>query len=235
MISPVPPRQNEFGHAVNPKRVGKENKLISRRLTKNGDVRSIGQMGLELYATNDFLSADKCAALIDMIDIHCAPSSVLKGTDEPEDDQFRTSFTSGFDRGDPLVAELDAKICELLGIDPRRGEPMQGQRYHPGQQCKPHFDAFVKYSPHWPSLSAHSGQRTWTVMVYLNEPVGGGYTNFPDAMTGVKPQTGMLATWNNLDLAGGMNEAAYHEGVVVTAGVKYTVTKWFRENFWTPS
>ena len=234
-MSTVSPRQNEFGHAVNPKRASKDSKLVTRRLAKNDRVRSIGQMGLELYAANDFLNADDCAAFIDMIDAYCAPSSVLKGDDEPEDGDFRTSFTSGFDRGHPLVAELDAKICGLLGIDPRRGEPMQGQRYQPGQQCKPHFDAFPKDSPHWPSLSAHSGQRTWTVMVYLNQPAAGGYTNFPDAMVGVKPETGMLATWNNLDLVGGMNEAAYHEGVVVTGGVKYTVTKWFRENFWAAS
>lgn len=235
MLSPVSPRQNQFGSAVNPKRAAEAGKSISRRLAKNDDVHAIGQMGLELYAKDDFLNAEDCAALIAMIDAHCAPSTVLKGSDEPDDAEFRTSFTSGFDCTHPLVMALDAKICGFMGIDPRRGEPMQGQRYQPGQQCKPHFDAFVKHSPHWPSLSKHSGQRTWTVMVYLNAPIAGGYTNFPDALASVKPVTGMLATWNNLDRVGGMNEAAYHEGTAVTAGCKHTVTKWFRENFWTPS
>jgi prolyl 4-hydroxylase len=234
-MSHVSLRQNQFGSAVNPKRAAEASKAISRRLEKNDRVTSLGQMGLELYATQDFLNADDCAVLIDMIDAHCAPATVLKGTDEPDDDEFRTSFTTGFDLTHPLVMALDAKICAFLGIDPRKGEPLQGQRYQPGQQCKPHFDAFVKYSSHWPALSVHSGQRTWTVMVYLNAPTSGGFTNFPDALVGVKPETGMLATWNNLDRVGGMNEAAYHEGVVVTAGSKHTVTKWFRENFWTPS
>jgi prolyl 4-hydroxylase len=228
-------RQNPFGSAVNPKRAADANKAISRRVAKNKQVSAIGQMGLELYTAQAFLNAGDCAAFIDMIDTHCAPATVLKGADEPDDDEFRTSYTSGFDRTHPQVMALDAQICAFLGIDPRKGEPMQGQRYHPGQQCKPHFDAFTKDSPHWPALSAHSGQRTWTVMVYLNAPIAGGYTNFPDALVGVKPETGMLATWNNLDLVGGMNEAAYHEGTAVTAGCKYTVTKWFRENFWTAS
>ena len=233
-MSQIQIKQNQFGHATNPKRASDSNKLVSRRLGKFENVESLGQLGLELYATKDFLNARDCAALIEMIDAHCEPSAVLEDPRYPEAADFRTSYTCGFDREHPLVMDLDTKICALLGIDPRRGEPMQGQRYHPGQQCKPHFDAFVKYSPHWPMLRAHGGQRIWTVMVYLNEPDAGGETNFPDALVSVKPETGMFATWNNLDPAGGMNEAAYHEGVAVTAGCKHTVTKWFRENFWSP-
>jgi prolyl 4-hydroxylase len=42
----------------------------------------------------------------------------------------------------------------------------------------------------------------------------------------------MLVLWNNMDEIGAPNEQTLHEGVPVTAGTKYIVTKWFRERFW---
>ena len=44
--------------------------------------------------------------------------------------------------------------------------------------------------------------------------------------------SGTLLTWNNNDQEGLSNPYTHHEGTAVEAGVKYILTKWFRERPW---
>ena len=69
-------------------------------------------------------------------------------------------------------------------------------------------------------------------MVYLNEPEAGGGTRFPRLGIEVQPRAGMVVIWNNMQLDGRPNIDSLHEGRPVEAGVKYVVTKWFRERIW---
>jgi prolyl 4-hydroxylase len=55
---------------------------------------------------------------------------------------FRTSETCDLDWREPLVAAVDSKIADLLGLPLAVSEPLQGQRYAPGQEFKPHTDTF---------------------------------------------------------------------------------------------
>ena len=48
------------------------------------------------------------------------------------------------------------------------------------------------------------------------------------------PRKGMLLAWNNMNPDGSPNTATLHEGMPVVEGVKYIVTKWFREHDWVP-
>ena len=100
---------------------------------------------------------------------------------------------------------IEAKLTGLLGIDPLHGETIQGQRYAVGQQFKPHHDFFYRDQPYWPEMEKSGGQRTWTAMIFLNEPEGGGQTAFPKASVKVTPRTGNLLAWNNLDAIGEPN------------------------------
>jgi prolyl 4-hydroxylase len=77
-----------------------------------------------------------------------------------------------------------------------------------------------------------AGQRTWTVMIYLNEPEAGGATRFKTIGKTVQPETGKLLAWNNLRADGRPNVNTLHHGMKVRAGTKYVVTKWFREKPW---
>ena len=69
-------------------------------------------------------------------------------------------------------------------------------------------------------------------MIYLNDVPEGGETWFPTAGIKVKPRAGLLLAWNNMKPDGSPNEATLHEGMAVVSGVKYIVTKWFREGPW---
>jgi prolyl 4-hydroxylase len=127
------------------------------------------------------------------------------------------------------VAEVDRKIAALLGLELPASEPLQGQRYAPGQEFKPHTDTFEPGGYDYHVHTAETGQRTWTAMVYLNAPEDGGATRFKAIGKTIQPETGKLVAWNNLAPDGQPNAATMHQGTKVRRGVKYIVTKWFRE------
>lgn len=185
----------------------------------------------ELYIVRAFLTASQCAALIELIDWDRVSSPVVG--EEPAS-AFRTSETCYLSPSNPLAAVVEAALHRLTGIDPAYGETLQGQRYAVGQEFKPHFDFFQTSQDYWQEQVVMGGQRTWTAMMFLNEPEAGGKTNFPQAKVAVTPRTGNLLIWNNMDDAGVPNDATLHQGMPVERGLKYILTKWYRERPWRP-
>lgn len=185
---------------------------------------------LQLYFLRDFLGADECALLIARVDATRRPSTIADdlGSDAARA-AFRTSETGDLDHADLLVAALDARLCALLGQDPALGEPLQGQRYATGQEFKPHTDTFVPGRHDYFLHCANTGNRSWTAMVYLNDVDAGGATRFKAIRKTIMPERGKLVAWNNLLPDGRPNPATLHQGMKVRSGVKYVLTKWFRE------
>jgi prolyl 4-hydroxylase len=186
---------------------------------------------MQIYVYQDFLNKAECRDMVRMIDAGAQPSELYR-SDRDRQSDFRTSFSCNLDRWHPDVLRIDDRICGLTGIDPRRGETLQGQRYAVGQQFKPHHDYFHTDQQYWKKERNAGGQRSWTAMVFLNEPKGGGETEFPQLSFKMLPRTGMLMIWNNMALDGRPNPYLLHSGNPVTAGTKYIVTKWFRRGFW---
>ncbi len=183
----------------------------------------------EVFALRGFLDVDSCAKLITKIDQDRRPSTIA---DPNGDDYFRTSETCDLDMTDPLVAALDKKICDFSGIDPRYGETLQGQRYAVGQEFKAHTDYFEPNGMDYTKYCSVAGQRTWTFMIYLNETEAGGATRFKALKKNFHPETGKLICWNNRRPDGSVNPSTIHHGMKVRRGVKYVITKWFREKPW---
>ena len=148
------------------------------------------------------------------------------------DAAFRTSETCDLNIADPAVAELERRIIDFIGLDPAYGEPIQGQRYAVGQEFKGHTDYFEPSGLDFHKFCSIAGNRTWTVMLYLNEPEAGGATHFRTIDKTIHPEAGKLLCWNNLRSDGSPNPSTIHQGMKVRAGVKYVITKWFRERPW---
>ncbi|MGE3746872.1 MAG: prolyl hydroxylase family protein [Sphingomonadaceae bacterium] len=184
---------------------------------------------LDLYIRRNFLSAEECAAVIAMIDARRRPSTIA---DDMGDPLFRTSETCDLDMADPLTKTIDQRIADFLALGLIVGEPMQGQRYAPGQEFKLHTDYFEPNGADYQAHCGVSGQRTWTAMIYLNEPEAGGATRFKVIDKIVRPETGKMLCWNNQLATGQPNGATLHQGMKVRKGVKYVITKWFRERPW---
>jgi prolyl 4-hydroxylase len=202
---------------------------VSRRLSRMPNVSKLPATGLDIFLARDVLTPADCAAMIKMIDADRHPSGIL--SDHP-DPGFRTSETCNVDPRHPRVIAIEQKIHAVMGIQPEHGETIQGQRYAPGQQFKTHHDFFFTSQSYWPKEERAGGQRTWTAMVFLNQPEEGGHTLFPEAGVRVAPRAGNLLTWNNLDKDGAPNPFSAHAGTPVVKGLKYVITKWYRERPW---
>jgi prolyl 4-hydroxylase len=202
---------------------------VGRKLDSTPGVWRLGaspDRPVQLYVRDAFLSEPECKALARQIDAGCYPSTLYE---QQKHEGARTSRSCNLDARDPLVAEVDDRIAELLGIERAFGEPLQGQRYRGGEEFKAHSDFFYVDQPYWAEYSSHGGQRTWTAMIYLAPPTRGGGTGFPLLEIEVEPRPGRLLAWNNMALDGSPNPWTLHSGEPVIKGVKYIVTKWYRE------
>ncbi len=184
---------------------------------------------VEIWQKRDFLSADECAALIAQVDAKRRPSTIVDPNGDPE---FRTSETGDLDVEDPLAAAVTQRIADFLGLDAAHCEPLQGQRYAEGQEFKAHTDTFTPGGLGYIEHCAVSGQRTWTGMIYLNQPEAGGATRFRKLDKTFQPEPGKLLAWNNLLPTRLPNPLTLHQGMPVRRGVKYIITAWFREKVW---
>ncbi len=202
---------------------------VRNRLSRTPDCFRLPVKQADMFVVRDFLTAAECAGLIALIDANRYPSGVL--ADDP-DPTFRTSESANLDPGDPLVSAIEEKLTGLMGIQPEHGETIQGQRYAVGQEFKPHHDFFYTNQRYWEREATIGGQRTWTVMAFLNQPEAGGQTNFPKVDVRITPRTGNLFAWNNMDETGEPNKFTLHQGMPVLAGTKYIFTKWYRERPW---
>lgn len=192
-------------------------------------VQRVPSRDLMLFIKRGFLTGEECEGLIERIEARRRPSTIA---DANGDTAFRTSETCDLDKSDPLIAAIDEKLASFAGIDPAFGEPIQGQRYAVGQEFKAHTDYFDPAGLDFTRYCSVSGNRTWTLMVYLNQPPAGGATRFVKIGKTVQPERGKLLAWNNRLEPGRYNDASLHHGMKVRSGVKYIITKWYREKPW---
>lgn len=204
-------------------------RMVIDAMMANEGVQRVPTPKLSLFIKRAFLSPAECTGVIERIDANRQPSTV---TDFNGDALFRTSETCYFDSGDPLIKTIDERIFAFSRLDLSYGEPMQGQRYAVGQEFKAHTDYFEPSGADYVEHTTVAGQRTWTVMIYLNEPEAGGATRFKAIDKMVQPETGKLLAWNNRRPDGSPNPSTIHHGMKVRAGTKYVITKWFRERPW---
>ena len=208
------------------RRVGKS---VRMRLDSDPGVYKVETDKAELYAIGDFLTAAECERLCMMIDMTERPSS-LHEVDYAAG--FRTSYSGDLDRDDSFVKSISRRIDDVLGLNPIIGEAIQGQRYLPGQQFKPHNDWFYTSEKYWQAERKRGGQRSWTAMAYLNEVEEGGGTHFTEIGINIEPKPGVLLVWNNALPDGQPNVETMHAGTPVIRGSKYVITKWYRTREW---
>lgn len=207
-------------------RIGDE---VRARLAANPRADNWGGGKVDLFVLRDLLTPTECRRLIKLIDSRITRSPLFSDRIAPAG---RTSSTHYFRDEVPEVATLARKIDDVLGIERRHAETIQGQRYLEGQEYRHHCDFFREDKPHWPGERPRGGQRTWTAMVYLNDVEQGGETEFPALDLKVTPRAGLLLAWNNMDRKGRPNRATRHAALPVLAGKKYVVTQWFRQDDW---
>ena len=199
------------------------------KLLKDTGVRQVPNARLSLFDRPDFLPPALCRDLVTLIDQGRRPSTIA---DSDGDNYFRTSETCDLAAEELAVQDLEARLLALHAIDPAYGEPVQGQRYDVGQEFKAHTDYFEPNGADFTKYCGTAGNRTWTFMIYLNEVEAGGATRFKVIGKTFQPAPGKLLCWDNRRTDGSLNPATLHHGMKVRKGVKYVITKWYREKPW---
>lgn len=208
---------------------GRDQGPVVAHILSHPGVQRVPTPRVTLFIRRGFLSPALCTRIMERIDAKRRPSTI---SDSNGDHYFRTSETCDLDPDDDAVAELESALHAFLGLDPAHGERVQGQRYAVGQEFKAHTDYFEPTGIDYERYCGKAGQRTWTAMLYLNEPEAGGATRFKVIDKTVQPETGKLLCWSNLRPDGTPNPSTLHHAMKVRAGTKYVVTKWFRERPW---
>lgn len=208
------------------KRVGEH---VRKHLTKNPNAQKLLTDKAEVYGVSYFMNPQECQRTMMMIDATAEPS---KAYEVDYSSGFRTSYSGNLDPHDPFVRALAERIDAVLGLKNMMGESIQGQRYMPGQQFKPHQDYFHTTQGYWKEERKRGGQRSWTAMAFLNPVKQGGATHFPKLDISITPQPGVLMVWNNADPEGVPNPDTMHAGTPVIEGVKYVITRWYRTRKW---
>jgi prolyl 4-hydroxylase len=196
------------------------------RLASQSGMQRIPTPRAELCTSRNFLNAEECAALIDLIESQHRPSTLANSRGELD---YRTSETCDLDGRHPTVALLEAKLTQISGIPATYGEGLQGQRYEVGQEFKAHTDYFEPDHSDYDIYCKDFGQRTWTFMIYLNDVEAGGATRFKVIDKIFQPEQGRLLAWNNRRPDGSLNPATLHHAMKVRQGMKYVITRWYRE------
>lgn len=179
---------------------------------------------IDLRTVDNFLSEQECETLMSRIKSKMRPSLV---SNFEVDTSVRTSKTCDLGRlDDPFIQDIDDRICKLVGLNRAYSEVIQGQHYEVGQEFKAHTDFF---DPHEFDTHCHTfGQRTYTVMIYLNDVERGGETCFKHVDAEFKPVQGKVVIWNSLNPDGTPNMRSLHQAKPVEKGSKTVITKWFR-------
>jgi prolyl 4-hydroxylase len=202
---------------------------IADRLAAHPAMQRVPTPKAAVFQQKRFVPEPLAAELIALIDAGRRPSTIA---DDNGDAYFRTSETCDLAANLPAVERIEALLTDLSGLDPAYGEPLQGQRYAEGQEFKPHTDFFTPGGRDFEKFCALSGNRTWTFMAYLNDVAAGGATRFKLLDKTFQPEAGKLLCWNNRLADGAVNPATLHHGMKVRKGVKYVITKWYRERPW---
>lgn len=175
------------------------------------------------------LDAQECDDLVELARSRLARSeTVTPATGGSEINAARTSEGMFFARGEnALIGAIEARIAELLRWPVERGEGIQILRYAPGAEYKPHYDYFDPAQPGTPGILRRGGQRVGSLVMYLNNPVRGGATSFPDVGLEVAPARGnaVFFSYERPD----PDTLSLHGGAPVVEGEKWVATKWLRE------
>lgn len=166
----------------------------------------------------DVLSAEECDALVGLARDRMQRAKI--GASHAVSD-VRTSSGMFFGESEnALVATIESRVSELMGVPLGHAEPLQILHYRPGEQYQPHYDYFTS--------GEVANNRISTLVMYLNDVEEGGETTFPSLRLSVMPKKGNAVYFEYFYDDPRLNELTLHAGRPVVAGEKWVATQWMR-------
>jgi hypothetical protein len=121
------------------------------------------------------------------------------------------------------------RVCALAGLPAVNAEALQVLHYRVGEYFAPHVDSWdIGFEGHAGTLKTH-GQRVYTVLVYLNDDLEGGETEFLRLGLRHRGGKGDALMFRNVDAEGRTNPDTLHAGRPPTRGEKWLLSVWIRD------
>mmetsp|Transcript_30808 Transcript_30808/g.50884 ORF Transcript_30808/g.50884 Transcript_30808/m.50884 type:complete len:394 (+) Transcript_30808:28-1209(+) len=178
-----------------------------------------------VFAVDQFLNPFECQFLVHSANDCFGPAPVV-GRGAGEISASRTSSTCYLARED--LPDYLRKVSLLTGKPVEHCELPQVGRYYPSQQYLQHFDAFDLSNDDGRRFASNGGQRTVTVLVYLNDVPQGGQTAFPALNVQVQPRQGMAVVFFPATVDGLLDKMALH-AALPAIDTKYVSQVWIRQ------
>ena len=129
---------------------------------------------------------------------------------------------------DLVLAIMQERAASLVGIAVEYHEPPNIISYEPGQEFSLHADYIDPRVPQYQQELQVLGQRTATIVTYLNEDFEGAETWFPDAQVKYRGNTGDAIVFANVRPDGSPDFNTRHAGLPPTSGRKWVLSQWIR-------
>lgn len=183
------------------------------------------------WRMNGLLPVEVCNYLIEAVKPFLHPSFVIDPrTGETLRSELRTSATATLHpfQQDLVMHLINQRLADAAQLTLEQGEMLGVLMYQVGQQYHPHFD-FLDPTAGANSQFGSAGQRIATLLVSLNDDFLGGETYFLNNQLSYRGNTGDALLFWNVDGEGKPDLSTRHAGNPVTRGVKFIISKWFRE------
>jgi hypothetical protein len=185
-----------------------------------------------IQAAPGFLSPELCDALIARARPLLGPASVYNELNAGKTlADGRRHSAAQFDVTDmDLVTEaVSNRVCALAGLPAVNAESPQVLHYQVGEYFYPHFDFWQPgFEGHAETLQQY-GQRAFTVLVYLNDDLEGGETEFLRLGLRHRGKKGDALVFRNVDAEGQPDDNTLHAGRPPTQGEKWLLSVWIRD------
>lgn len=165
--------------------------------------------------------------LIDRAQGRLAEASVNEAGAGPA---VRTATDAAFgpQQRDLVLAIMQERAAHLVGVPVEFHEPPNVISYEPGQEFSLHSDYIDPRVPQFQAELQQLGQRTATIVTYLNEDFEGAETWFPDAQVKYRGRTGDAIVFANVRPDGSPDLLTRHAGLPPTSGRKWVLSQWIR-------
>lgn len=165
--------------------------------------------------------------LIDRARDRLVPASVNQSGDLSAVRSAR-DFAFGPRQRDLVIAILQERAARLVSLPVAYHEPPNIISYERGQEFGMHVDYVDPRAPEFQAELEAMGQRTVTIVTYLNSDFEGAETHFPDANVTFRGGVGDAILFVNVLPDGSPDFNTRHCGLPPTRGRKWVLSQWIR-------
>jgi len=184
---------------------------------------------------NGFLTSEECNHVIELSRSSIKPCETIGATNRNCDEKEvkivkNNSWIMWMKHGEestPIISAFMSRIREALSLHiPLNNELMQVHFYELDQVCEPHQDYYETTNISFRRF----GQRTATLLFYLNDPIRGGHTSFPRLDINIPARIGDVVFFLNCTRDGLVDPRTLHAGEPVHEGNKWIGIKVINED-----